>query len=426
MDEPPVPLPSAPAVTLAPNIVLQPPLSRRGHGPGLLLVLPAGYEEFKSSNETLDPDPRQKWAEEGYAVVQITCTSDRDEVGSSKEGSNIDAAFKRALDALVELPECDVKDKVGLIVYGSTRDYGSEFGQSFHDTLLAYQSQIVATVTYDDEWTLPDSIPTLLHLHGKRDRPAAAQKQDNDNSLSTYAYPEATSAGFIVPGHPDFRLSSAGVAHTRTLTFLKKHMNGPFFDLEKIWEEHTSFEFANRSVEKTMGTMVQEPYVNHIPTITGGIGRAALTNFYRNHFIFNNPDDTELELISRTVGIDRIVDEFIFSLTHNKQIDWLLPGVPPTNKKLRIPFTSVVNIRGDRLYHEHISWDQATVLVQLGLLPEYLTFPYPLPNGQVPADGKRFEYRVPAAGVETALKMKDERAVPSNEMMGYKIREVDG
>jgi carboxymethylenebutenolidase len=85
----------------------------------------------------------------------------------------------------------------------------------------------------------------------------------------------------------------------------------------------------------------------------------------------------------------------------------------------------VVNIRGDRLYHEHISWDQATVLVQLGLLPEYLPFPYPLPNGRIHGVGKRFEYRVPAAGVQTALKMKDERAVPSNVMLGFGVREVD-
>lgn len=104
MDETPVPLPSAAAVTLAPNITLQPPLSRRGHGPGLLLVLPADYEEYKSRNETLDPDPRQKWAEEGYAVVQIT-----------GHDEDLAIAFKRGLDALVELPECDVKDKFGLI-----------------------------------------------------------------------------------------------------------------------------------------------------------------------------------------------------------------------------------------------------------------------------------------------------------------------
>ena len=87
--------------------------------------------------------------------------------------------------------------------------------------------------------------------------------------------------------------------------------------------------------------------------------------------------------------------------------------------------TAIVNIRGDRLYHEHIAWDQATILVQLGLLPEYLPYPYALPGGKTPTPGKRFEYRVPAASAETAIKLKDETAVPSNDMFDYKIREVD-
>lgn len=90
-----------------------------------------------------------------------------------------------------------------------------------------------------------------------------------------------------------------------------------------IWDEHTSYEFENRSVKHTMSTMVQEPYVNHITTITGGVGRAKLSEFYRHHFIFSNPDDAELKLVSRTVGIDRVVDEFVFCLTHNKIVDWL-------------------------------------------------------------------------------------------------------
>lgn len=102
-----------------------------------------------------------------------------------------------------------------------------------------------------------------------------------------------------------------------------------------------------------------------------------------------------------------------------------IPGIPPTGKPLRIPFTSVVNIRGDRLYHEHIAWDQATVLVQLGLLPDYLPFPYALPDGTVPGSGKRFEYRVPAAGAETANKLQNEHEVPSNSMLNYSIREVE-
>ncbi|KAL2700172.1 hypothetical protein AAEP93_008695 [Penicillium crustosum] len=174
-----------------------------------------------------------------------------------------------------------------------------------------------------------------------------------------------------------------------------------------------------------MATMVPESYVNHVPNLTGGIGRAHLSHFYLNHFIFNNPDDTVLELISRTVGTDRIVDEFIFVFTDVKQMDWMIPGIHPTGKHVLVPFTSVVNIRGDRLFHEHIAWDQATVLIQLGLLPEYLPFPYTLPDGPVPVQGKQFEYRVPAVGAESAAKLQNEHEVPSNQMFEYKIREVD-
>lgn len=101
-----------------------------------------------------------------------------------------------------------------------------------------------------------------------------------------------------------------------------------------------------------------------------------------------------------------------------------LPGVPPTNLKVEVPFTAVVNIRGDRLYHEHISWDQGTVMRQLGLLPEYLPFPYQLPGGGSPSPGKRFEFRVPVAGLECANKMRDRNSVLSNEMFDFKIREA--
>lgn len=92
---------------------------------------------------------------------------------------------------------------------------------------------------------------------------------------------------------------------------------------------------------------------------------------------------------------------------------------------MSVPFTSVVDIRGDRLYHEHISWDQGTALRQLGLLPEWLPYPYALPDGRVPAQGKRFEYRLPVAGAETAAKLMDPNAVPSNEMLKFELREVD-
>ncbi|KAF7163082.1 hypothetical protein CNMCM5623_008102 [Aspergillus felis] len=403
-------LPSAPRVELKPRVVLQPPLSRCGRGPGLILIRPSHFAECQERNESLDPEPLQKWAEESYAIVQISLDAE----SSGDEGCVLDLV-KTAIDSLSSLRECDKNDQFGLLVYGSQADYAPGFVK----ILDAIAAARIAAVVYFGNWNTLTEIPTLVHI------PGVSNGIQGTESRTVYSYPEVSSAGFIVPGHADFKYSTAGVAHTRSLSFLKRHLNGPYFNLEKIWEEHTYYEFGDRSVEKTMATMVQEPYVNHVPTMTGGIGRARLSNFYLNHFIFNNPDDTALELISRTVGIDRVVDEFIFSLTHNKEIDWLIPGIPPTGKPLRIPFTSVVNIRGDRLYHEHIAWDQATVLVQLGLMPEYLPYPYALPDGRLPGPGKRFEYRVPAAGVETAEKLEDEHKIPSNQMFKYKIREVD-
>ena len=225
-----------------------------------------------------------------------------------------------------------------------------------------------------------------------------------------------------MPFQPGFHYATEAVSHTRSLSFLKPRLHGPYFDLELLWDEHTYYEFADRSVAHTMSTMVQEPYVNHVPTLTGGIGRASLTAFYRDHFIFSNAPDTVLELVSRTVGIDRVVDEFVFRFTHDRVIDWMLPGVPPTGRTVEVPFTAVVNVRGDRLYHEHIAWDQASVLAQLGLLPDHLPFPYAVEGW---AADTPLEYRLPVAGVESAAKMREKNAVASNAMFAYKVREVE-
>ncbi|CAP97346.1 Pc22g00580 [Penicillium rubens Wisconsin 54-1255] len=392
-------------VDLSPNVTIQPPLSRCGHGPGLILIRPLCYATCQQQNKTLDPEPLKKWAEESFIVAQITLDEK-----SAIDISSLRELLQEAERGLTERLECDT-EKVGLIVYGSKKDYAPQFEDSLQGALV--QGTALIAAVFFDSWNIP-----FFH-------PMEGEKKEGEGK-TTHIYSDVPAPSFMIPGHPDFKISTAGVAHTRSVGFVKKHVGGPFFDLEKIWDEHTYYEFEVRSVEKTMATMVSEPYVNHVPTLTGGIGRARLSHFYLNHFIFNNPDDTALELISRTVGTDRIVDEFIFVFTHVKEIDWMIPGIPPTGKHVRVPFTSVVNIRGDRLFHEHIAWDQATVLVQLGLLPEYLPFPYALPDGSVPAHGKRFEYRVPAAGTESAAKLQNEHEVPSNQMFEYKIREVDG
>jgi carboxymethylenebutenolidase len=139
-------------------------------------------------------------------------------------------------------------------------------------------------------------------------------------------------------------------------------------DLVPLWEAHCRYEFETRDVDATMATMVAEPYVNHIPTMTGGVGHDALKRFYTNHFIGANPPDFAMVPVSRTVGTDRIVDEFVVHFTHTTEVDWMLPRVAPTGRKVEVPMVAIVQFQGDKLVHEHIYWDQASVLVQVGLL----------------------------------------------------------
>ena len=169
----------------------------------------------------------------------------------------------------------------------------------------------------------------------------------------------------------------------------------PKYDLEALWEEHSRCEFETRDVDATMATMVDEPYVNNIPTMTGGAGHDQLKRFYKYHFIDANPPDAKLVPVSRTVGTDSLVDEMLFSFTHTSEIDWMLPGVPPTGRKVEVPVVAIVQFRDGKLAHEHIYWDQASVLVQIGLLdPDNL----------------------PVVGVEEARKMAD-KTLPSNALM---------
>lgn len=154
----------------------------------------------------------------------------------------------------------------------------------------------------------------------------------------------------------------------KLLRILKEGVNMAEYDLEKIWEEHLKTEFETKNVDATMQTMIDEPYVNHIPTMTGGTGKKLLHHFYANYFIPKIPSDTNLELISRTVGKERLIDEFILTFTHDTQLDFMLPNIPPTGKFVELPHVVIVTFAGDKIANEHIYWDQASLLAQVGLL----------------------------------------------------------
>jgi carboxymethylenebutenolidase len=144
----------------------------------------------------------------------------------------------------------------------------------------------------------------------------------------------------------------------------------PPADLSRLWEEHTNHEFVTRDTESTLATMAEDAYVNHVPVMTGGSGKSDLRFFYSQHFIPSMPPDTTLTPISRTVGQNQLVDEMIFSFTHTREMPWMLPGVAPTNRRVEVPLVAIVQFREGKLAHEHIYWDQASVLKQIGLLTE--------------------------------------------------------
>ena len=161
------------------------------------------------------------------------------------------------------------------------------------------------------------------------------------------------------------------------------------------WERHLKYEFVTRDAVATVETMSDDNYVNHVPVMTGGRGAQEMLDFYGKHFIPKMPADTEIVTVCRTVGQDRVIDEIIFKFTHDIVMDWMLPGVPPTGRRVEVPTVVVVQLREEEIVWERIYWDQASVFVQLGLIDAS---------------------RLPTAGIETARKVLDP-TLPSNQLM---------
>ena len=153
-----------------------------------------------------------------------------------------------------------------------------------------------------------------------------------------------------------------------------------------LFQRHVQAELAG-DLDTTMATMVDSPHLNHVPTMMGGVGREGVHAFYRNHLVGKFfPPDVKMITVSRTVGDDRIVEELVISFTHTTEIDWMLPRVKPTGRPVEVAFVVIVGVKDGRVSHEHIYWDQASVLVQIGLLD---------PQG------------LPVAGADSARKVLD-------------------
>ncbi|MBB2930632.1 dienelactone hydrolase family protein [Paraburkholderia silvatlantica] len=377
----------------------------QGSGPGLVLV-----QEIFGINGFMKA-MADRYAEEGYVVLVpdlfwrmkpgvVLGYGEDDFKAALDYHERLDETLAvediaATLDAARALPE--QAGKVGLIGYclggrlamlsAARTDvdcaisyYGVNL-QNHLDEAASIRCPIMFHFPENDAFCPPEARERIVAAFA--DRPGA----------ECYVYPGCDHA-FATPERPQYDKPAALMAYSRTMAMLRKVL-GPIYDLNTLWERHCYYEFATRDVGAVMPTMVAEPYVNHVPTMTGGVGHDQLKRFYKYHFVDANPADTTLIPVSRTIGADRIVDEFVFCATHDREIDWLLPGLAPTGKYFEVPMLAVVCFRGDKLYNEHIYWDQASVLVQIGVLD---------PAG------------LPVAGIQTAKKLIDE-ALPSNTLM---------
>ncbi|MEW6126612.1 MAG: dienelactone hydrolase family protein [Acidobacteriota bacterium] len=278
--------------------------------------------------------------------------------------------------------------------------------------LMATRSDADASVGYYGvgiERALDEAVnikqPLMLHI-AEKDQFCSAEAQAkihaalDDNPLITIHDYAAQDHAFARIGGKHYNPDAAELANLRSVEFFVRHLIGAHTTLSAqalsdLWEEHVKYEFATRNTEDTLATMVSDAYVNHIPVLTGGVGRDELREFYAKRFIPQMPPDTRMTPVSRTVGTDRVVDEMIFEFTHTIKMDWMLPGVQPTNKHVRVPLVAIVHFRDGKLAHEHIYWDQASVLVQLGLLDAA---------------------KLPVVGDESAAKVLNP-SLPANQLM---------
>jgi carboxymethylenebutenolidase len=377
----------------------------QGSGPGLVLC-----QEIFGVTE----DMRRMadlFAEEGYVVVvpdlfwrfEPHIELGHDEAGLKRALDfsarlDVDAALadvEAAVSALRRHPAC--RGRIGVLGHclgGRLAVMAAASGSV--DCAVSYYGVGIEKVL---DTLSPLSVPTVLHFAGE-DRfvskaavEAIRARLEGREGVEIYVYPDVDHA-FANPSRHSYNKQAADMAHTRTIALLRRVM-GPHYDLSALWEAHRACEFITRDADATMRTMVEQPYVNHIPTLTGGYGHDYLQHFYRHHFIPKSPKDIRNIPISRTIGADRVVNEVLLCFTHDCEIDWMLPGVPPTGKYVEVALVGIITFRGDKLMHEHIYWDQASVLAQIGLLD---------PTG------------LPVAGIEAAKKVLDP-SLPSNTMM---------
>jgi len=289
--------------------------------------------------------------------------------------------------------------EIGVVAFGKAAE---------HALALAAAARINALACYDPPADAivararEIKIPAVFHFTMEADADKVRAAFGKRLNARVFHYPEVAT-GFALEGSATYDRIAGNLSYSRTLNVLRKVL-GPDYDLGGLFDEHIKHEFVTRDADATMATMVPQPYVNHIPTLAGGFGHDMLKRFYKYHFIPKIPKDRKNILISEIVGSDTIVREMVNEFTFTEPFDHYLPGVKPNGKKVCVPVVVIAKFRGDKLYYEHIYWDQATILKQLGLIDT---------TG------------LPVSGAEQAAKVRDP-SLPANALMAEQWKESDG
>lgn len=132
---------------------------------------------------------------------------------------------------------------------------------------------------------------------------------------------------------------------------------GFVYDLNVLWELYCYYEFDLCDVDLILLIMVFVLYVNYVLIMMGGVGYDDFKWFYKYYFVYVNLKDMYFILILCIIGVDCIVDEFIFCVIYDCEIDWMLFGFVLIGKYIEILMLVVICFCGDKLYNEYIYWD---------------------------------------------------------------------
>ncbi|KXJ96255.1 dienelactone hydrolase [Microdochium bolleyi] len=330
--------------------------------------------------ETDDFDSRTltAWRSEGFDVEYLPMGK-----GGSEYAAKLHEISRR------ELGPCE---RFGIVAYG---DAASACLLHFHNLENNHELRMGCLIAYyptqipDPESRYPGGIQVLVHLAGsevgvvKRAQMVGIQGKDRvrnrqiDSGLGVGgklpgikypAYSYDAEPGFAEHDLKEFDPVGAELAWSRSLATARRAFQIDV-DLESVVDKNIQGKFFNKDLKQTMSTFANAtPHVTNMPTLTGGIGASELQSFYSDFFLSTHPETLEITLISRTIGTDRVVDELHVSFKHTQEMPWILPGVPPTNRRVEIMIVSIVAVKAGKLQHEHVYWDQASVLMQVGLL----------------------------------------------------------